>query len=243
MKNIVLYFINWNDCFYLPFVATHYGKFCSRIVMLDNYSTDLSIVTAKRLGFDVQGFGFVNRLDDQDYLNIKNNCWKEQRGKGVDYVIVCDVDEFLKPIDLSGTFPRVEGFNMISNNLPVHSIFEINTGAPSVNYSKQVIFNPDAVEEINFVHGCHKHHASGQLTTEGLCHLYHFRQIGGVDRMLKRHALYRPRLSKFNLKHNMGHHYGRPEFTREQLEAFNNEKVKEWNELQSLAIELYADNV
>lgn len=238
---ITLYFINWNDSFYLPFIKKHYGKFCQRIVMYDNYSTDGSQDIARSLGFEVENFGTPGILNDEDYRAMKNNIWKEERGKGVDYVIVCDADEFVSiPDKLTASAPVVQGFNMISEDLPVDDIFEINMGAPSESYSKQAIFSPDRIIDINYVHGCHKNHIVGDVTTEGpWCVLHHFRQIGGVQRMIDRHALYRPRLSKFNLKHRMGFHYGRPEWTPEEVKFFNEGKVNEWNLLKSESKKLW----
>lgn len=220
---IVCYFINFNDSFYIPFLAQHYGKFCEKIVMYDNYSTDNSVELALSFGMDVRYFGKRGELNDQHYLDVKNHCWKEQRGKGIDYVIVVDADEFVQPFDLRGTAPVVTGYNMISEFLPKKEIGEINTGAYSEGYSKQAIFSPDAIEEIAYVHGCHKNHMRGRITTEGTAALYHYRMIGGVHLLLERHAAYRVRLSKFNRQHNMGHHY---------LHS-DNAKRDEWNFLKS----------
>lgn len=234
----VLHFINWNDSYYLPFIKKHYGTFCHKIVMYDQHSTDGSVHIAKHLGFEIRTFGHADTLNDQWYLDVKNNCWKEQRGK-CDYVIVCDVDEFLVIDNLKGTLPVVHGYNMISDDLPKHDIFEVSTGAESENYSKQVIFSPDHIEEINFVHGCHRNNVRGNLVRSGHCRLFHYRQIGGVQRIIDRHSVYRARLSKFNLKHNMGHHYGRPEMTEDEIQAFNNQKKEEWTFLQQQARKLW----
>jgi len=46
-------------------------------------------------------------------------------------------------------------------------------------------------------------------------------------------------LSPFNKKHNMGIHYGKPEWTKEEIEAHNNQKKIEWEDLQSKAVELW----
>lgn len=246
---IVCYFINFNDSFYLPFIAKHYGGFCEKIIMYDNHSYDGSQKLAQDLGFEVRTFGLPGVLNDQHYLDVKNQCWKEQIGKGVDYVIVVDADEFVvigdelmekrmlgKELDSA---PTVHGFNMISEQLPVKDIFEIKTGSPSESYSKQAIFNPDMITEINFIHGCHRNRITGRITNDSICRLFHYRQIGGVQRLIDRHAMYRTRLSKFNLTHKMGHHYGTPKFTDKELEEFNNGKREEWKILTDQATELW----
>lgn len=205
---IIAYFINYNDSFYIPFFARHYLGFCEKVIMYDNYSSDASRSLAESFGFEVRVFGRPGVLDDQHYLDVKNHCWKEQRGKGIDYVIVVDADEFLIiPHPLTSTAPVVLGYNMISERLPEEDMLEINTGAPSESYSKQAIFNPDEIQEINFVHGCHRNNKIGNITNNEVCKLYHYRQIGGVARMLERHAEYRNRMSAFNRKHGMGIHY------------------------------------
>lgn len=241
---IALYFIHWRDWFYLPLIKEHYGKFCYKIVMLDNHSADGSHQFGLSLGFEVRGFGYKGGLNDQSYLDVKNNVWKEERGKGVDYVIVLDCDEFIELGDLSQRpiAPVVTGYDMISEDYPIHSFKEIIMGEPSENYSKQAIFSPDRIAEIDFVHGCHKHNMKPlpgvEVTTNGTCKLFHLRRIGGVERMIERHAWYRKRLSKFNLKFNMGHHYGRPEWNEEQITAFNEAKRVEWAEASKRAIQL-----
>jgi hypothetical protein len=110
---IHLYFINFNDSYYLPFIAKHYA-FCEKIIMFDNYSTDHSVTLANKLGFEVRSFGKPGELNDQHYLDVKNNCWKESRGKA-DYVIVCDADEFIwgDYTKLTCSLPKSEGYNMI----------------------------------------------------------------------------------------------------------------------------------
>lgn len=226
------YFINFNDIFYLKFFYDHYSKFCEKLIMYDQYSTDGSRELAASLGIEVRDFGRKGVLNDQWYLDVKNHCWKECRGKGIDYVIVVDIDEFVTvPDGLTGSLPTVKGYNMISENLPVKDIFEINTGEPSESYSKQAIFNPDYIEEINYVHGCHKHYATGNITTNvnTVCFLYHMRMIGGVERIIERHGIYRARMSEFNKKHKMGFHY----------QHSDNAKRDEWNFLKLNSVELW----
>jgi len=218
---IHLYFINFNDSFYLPFIARHY-KFCQRIIMYDNFSSDNSRELAIKLGFEVRTFGIQGVLNDQHYLEVKNNCWKESRGK-CDYVIVCDADEFIfgDYTALTCSLPKSDGYNMISNSLPVTDITEIKTGSTDVNYGKQIIFDPNRIQEINYVHGCHVNHAVGNITSTDTIKMLHYRMIGGVYRIINRHRLYMLRMSEFNRKHRMGHHYMNADF----------EKKNEWEML------------
>lgn len=213
---IVLYFINYNDSFYFPFIKEHYGKFCEQMIMYDNYSSDDSVKLAKSLGFEVRKYGKRGQFNDQHFLDVKNNCWKEQKGKGIDYVIVCDADEFITQPKTKCATPVVTGFNMVSEFFPKKSVFEINTGVHDAGYSKQAIFNPDAVLEINYHYGCHEN--SKQVIQNDACNenvfLYHYRHIGGVQPILEKQHIYRKRMSKFNKKRQLSYHYMLPDIDR-----------------------------
>lgn len=192
--------------------------------MFDNYSTDHSRELAVKLGFEVRMFGKQGELNDQHYLDVKNNCWKESRGRA-DYVIVCDADEFIwgDYTQLTCSLPASVGFNMISEKLPLHNITEIKTGSPDKSYSKQIMFNPNKIREINYVHGCHVNNAVGEITSHDTMQMLHYRMIGGVYRIINRHRIYLQRMSQFNHRHNMGHHYKNSESA----------KREEWNMLIS----------
>lgn len=234
---VALYFINWNDSFYFPFLNAHYGAFCDKIVMYDNQSDDQSHKIAGEFGWEVREFG-NGELNDYHYLEVKNHCWKECRSKGYDYVIVCDADEFIvPPKDTTHPFPNVTGYNMISETLPVSNIFEINTGEISKHFSKQAIFNPDKVLEINYLGGCHTNKAIvkqiHKFKTYSLpqhqAQLYHFRNIGGIDRKLARHKEYIKRFSAYNYAKGSGAEY---------LIA-DEKKCEDWNQCMQKAEVLF----
>lgn len=194
--------------------------------MWDNYSGDDSVKIAKSLGMEVRTFGAMGQLNDQHYLDVKNNAWKED--KDFDYVIVCDADEFLKGdvLSLTSSLPKVKGYNMVSDSLDLQMI---KTGYPDDNYSKRIIFDPKRINEINYVHGAHVCRPYGSVSEHDQLSLYHYRCIGGFDRLYDRHLLYQNRMSKFNRRHNMGHHYLVDKAT----------KLNEWNAMKSMAYELY----
>lgn len=223
-----LYFINWNDSFYLPFIKKHYSHFCHRIVMYDNYSTDNSREIAKNLGFEVVLFGKEGELNDKEYLEVKNNCWKNNTD---DWVIVCDADEFLwHPYILNflvaakiekKTIINTKGFNIFSQYLPKEDIMEIKKGLQDNNYSKRVIFNPKEITEINYVYGCHVSNPTGNIKYYYADFtLFHYRNIGGPQRLIDRHAIYRDRMSEINKRLGLGIHYRQ---TDEQ-------RLKDWQE-------------
>lgn len=224
---ITAYILCFNEEYLIQNTLNHYWKFCNRIVVLDNHSTDDSVMIAKRMGCEVVYFGQEGVLDDREYLQIKNNIWK---GDKSDFVIVCDMDELLYDHSLltklnyyktTGiTMPMTLGFNCYSEDhvLPeCDIIFDFNKGFIDPNFSKRIVFNPQAIQEMNYRFGAHRCSPTGKVT-HGTSHLQvrHYRCLGGVQRMIDRHALYAKRMSKFNLQHKLGGHYLR---TEEEIRA------------------------
>lgn len=202
----------------------HYQSFCSRITILNNHSTDRTVEIAKVMGCRISNFGTPGILNDRDYINVKNECWKESR---YDWVIVCDADEILetpKNLLLSETIVKTSGWNVFSYDMPQKSWSEITTGYYEENYSKTVMFRPKWITDINFRVGCHVSSPRGDVQWSQQVHtLFHYRNVGGPQRLIERHRLYRPRMSEENLQRNWGHHYL----------VSDEERVKEWEEKYS----------
>ena len=225
--NIEAYIITWNREDLIHFTINHYKQFCSKVILFDNFSTDRTRDIARELGCEVRLFGVNGSLDDSEYLKVKNNAWKRSQA---DWVIVCDDDEILYDSDLDGklykaradgiTIFKPQGYNMHSNDLPRETWLDINTGLKNDNYSKWIIFDPKKVQEIGYVYGCHEARPKGTLVFREDLMILHYRDIGGIERLLKRHREYVERLSAINKKWNLGHHY-------KQDEA---QKRKEWKD-------------
>ena len=93
--SIWLYVLAWNEQPIINYTALHYSKFCDRLILYDNMSTDKTAETFMKYGgTEVRKFDTRNTFSDIKNRSIKNNCWKEARGKA-DWVIVIDTDEFL----------------------------------------------------------------------------------------------------------------------------------------------------
>lgn len=235
---IEAYLICWNEEEILPFVIKHYQKLCDKITIFDNFSADRSREIAESMGCDVRMFGEPGKLNDQYYLDIKNNCWK---GSDADYVIVCDADEVLHIThdevlySMMGKYSsnqlinfwdhwkshgvtifKTQGWQITSDAMPNEDITEITTGYAFDNYSKNIIFDPKRIKEINFNPGAHRINPIGEIVwSEETLYVLHYRQIGGVNRLIKRYNEYKKRMSMFNRKNGYGIHYlQRPEQIR-----------------------------
>jgi glycosyltransferase involved in cell wall biosynthesis len=223
------FIIAWNEAEIIQMTINHYREvWGAAITLFDNYSDDGTDKIAEAMGCNIIKYGTPGVLDDETYLQIKNNCWKESKA---DWVIVCDADEILMPSfrinddggirirtikDISSalentfcTIIKPTGWDVYSDSMPRDTFSEITTGYEYDNYAKCIMFRPDQIKEINYRPGAHKCDPVGNViyTRKEDFILMHYRCIGGIERKLARNRAYQPRLSKTNLKKGYGGHY------------------------------------
>lgn len=220
---IVAYTLCWNEERMLPFYLRHYEKFCDRIVIYDNMSTDSSVVLArKHPKVEIRQYG-TDQIDERAYLEVKNNAYKEERGKA-DFVIVGDMDEFFYAPDVPALLERAkrqrsavictDGYEMVGDGFPAddgRQIWEIvGTGVPSGSFSKRVCFSPEI--DICFAAGCHHCYPRGKNVRTSSSHafLLHYRWLG-VKYVTERYSAYRRRLSEYNRLNNYCDEYDKNE--------------------------------
>ena len=89
MSVVHYYILCWNEERILPQVLDHYSKFCQKMVVMDNESDDRSVeIIQSYPNAEVRTYQSNSQIRNDIYLEIKNNIWKESRGKA-DWVIVC----------------------------------------------------------------------------------------------------------------------------------------------------------
>ncbi len=219
-RSIVHYYaVCWNEERMLPFVFRHFDQFVDHYTFYDNYSDDRSeeIIRSHKntsiIKFKTEGF------DDMAHINIKNNCWKRSRGKA-DYVIVCDIDEFLYHADFIKTItqlkeshislPSTIGYNMYSPLSPTHSqplTDQVRQGITDPAYNKSIIFDPHRIVEINYQPGAHIAEPTGIVKKGDITFkLLHYKNIG-LDYVLERYHILAHRLSDKNKEEGLGTHY------------------------------------
>ncbi len=213
------YAVCWNEEAMLPFMFDYYEQFVDRFTIYDNYSDDNSknIIRShpntEIIPFRTDGF------NDNVHNDIKNYCWKKSRGKA-DYVIVCDIDEFLYIEDPTKTLdtllkakislPLTEGYNMYSTEYPLKGtsiLKQVTKGIQDNAYNKSLIFDPHRIVEINYMPGAHIAKPTGivKKSSERL-KVLHFKNLG-LDYLLQRYHILADRLSEENKKQNLGIHY------------------------------------
>lgn len=233
----------FNEAAILPFFIEHYQQFvgATRIVLQDGGSTDeTAAIVARYPGVELV-VKRSEKLDDRELLQIRNEAWKPWRDEA-DWMIVCDVDEFLYHPDIKAelrrlrdegvTLPMVEGFEMLSKRFPEHRPDrylwqDIQAGfAVPDYYNKNLIFDPRI--DINYHLGCHSCAPTGPVRrSEGTAFRnLHYRMLSHqhiVDKSRRAAA----RLSDWNRQSNAGFHYRQhavmPEadYNRQFLKASN----------------------
>jgi len=204
--------------FFLEYYSNHVGV--TKFFIYDGGSSDGSVELMKK--YDVQILEERHEtLDDRLLMNFRNNYYKNYR-ESCDWVIVCDVDEFLyhpniksrlRELSAEGvTLPRVDGYNMISLDWPDPSSdaflpFLAPYGiSDNQNCAKSLVFNPKI--DINYSIGCHAAHPAGDVVRSSQVEFknLHYAQIAYSHVILKSNAQ-KNRLSDWNKHSKAGFHY------------------------------------
>lgn len=214
------YAVCWNEERMLPFMFKHYESSVEKFFIYDNYSDDSSenIILAHP-NTNIKKFSMDGEINDHVYQDIKNNCWKRSRGKA-DFVIVCDMDEFLYHPDLQSalsemkrngqTIVKPQGYNMYSSNEPAKGIpltTQVPCGVRDQWFDKCILFDPHSIVEINYKPGAHECHPVGRVVwNKNDFKLLHYKNIG-LNSVLARKKQYSSRLSQENISKGFGTQY------------------------------------
>ena len=233
-----LYTLCYNEMKILPFAVDYWRSVADEVFVLDNGSTDGSVEYLTGLEhinlihFNSDGF------NDKTHKDLKNKVWKASKGKA-DWVIVCDLDEFLwSPEGIRNTLERFskdgvtivkpDGYNIYSETFPSHEdgvfLWDVcNQGVRDQGFDKVIAFNPNTIVEMNYTPGAHKCGPKGLLKwnyqiADRSVKLLHFKNLS-LDYILKRYDEYNKRLSKLNKERRWGIQYTRPaERTKREFE-------------------------
>lgn len=197
-------------------------------------------------------------LDDNAHVQLKNNCWKQSRGKA-DFVMVCDFDETIFSWNVDILRERLHqmkedgytvllplSFNLIPDKFPeyeegkyLHELAEYGFN-DYVWESKPILFDPNNIKEYNVVHGGHAAHPSGNVKwfISNDLYLIHSKFVGYdyYEERIKNRVV-----SEWNLTHGID---GETKLTTERMkEEFNKRREKrfKWSDIKD-NFELYYKN-
>lgn len=219
-----LYSVCWNEERIIPHFMAYYGRFVDHFTIYDNGSTDSTLrLLASYPNVTVIETGRGGVFDERANLQIKNTAWKAAAGKA-DFVVVCDMDEFLFHENLDVllalmkkhgfTVLRPLGFQMVSERLPAYEgkalLTElVNMGLKDEhNYSKTVLFDPNRLSEINFKNGCHRSFPEGVVKPfrSDCAKLLHYKYVDREE-ILRKTRTYRHTFSEESRAKGWGRHY------------------------------------
>jgi glycosyltransferase involved in cell wall biosynthesis len=212
----------------LPYFIRHYDPFVDGFVIIDDGSTDGSIEFLK----DQSKVKLImaNRKE-ASYIEQSrvffNEAWKESRSVA-DWIITCNIDEHIyhKNMEVYLQYCRqhgvtvlpAQGYEMVALTFPSNQgrlCDEVRLGAqtqrltgPSSMLNKIMVFNPQAIEEINFDIGRHSADPTGRVVYPNSIELkmLHYKFLG-LKYANQRYAELKAGLSSNDIKHGLGIQY------------------------------------
>lgn len=212
----------WNEEKILPFTLDYYSTICEKIFVYDNMSTDSSDDIYKKYEkVEVVKWDSKNEINELNYIKLKTQSYKERsRNQNVDWVIVCDCDEFLYHPNLIDklseykskgiTVPKVSGHDMVSEVFPEYDgkLLTEKVKLGSQRYQpmcKNIIFEPNL--DVDYGVGAHSFNCSAAIfSDEEELKLLHYKFLG-KDYVKKLYVSRAKRLSDFNKNNKFGEHY------------------------------------
>ena len=211
----------WNEMSILPFAVDYWRKYASHVTVYDNGSTDGSIQYLQAQGdwITVGHMETGGEINDTILLNMKNDSWKQARGRA-DMIVVCDMDEMLLAPDImhslntmrrvGGTICRPLWYDLVSDEPPVWSGQPLHQIRPlaAKTFPKAILFDPNAIEEINYTPGAHDCKPTGNVRWfAGDIYTLHANHNLSFEHKVSRYRLMAARLSEMNIRLQHGVHY------------------------------------
>ncbi|MDJ0582176.1 glycosyltransferase family 2 protein [Crocosphaera sp.] len=213
----------------LPYYMNHYQSIAERFIILDDSSSDGSVGLLKSYpNVELGKFRNRNNLFVRSFvknaLKFYNDYWKKSRGKA-DWVIICNVDEHLYHQDIVSylkycqeegiTILPSKGYEMISEEFPDFQgrlCDNLVEGMPVRKLGKMAIFNPNEIEEMNYVPGRHEANPTGNVVfpDQSEIKLLHYKYLG-FDYLKQRYKELKTGLRLWDILKKFGYHYQKDE--------------------------------
>lgn len=228
---IHVYVVCWNEMDIVPFVIDYWKRFAEKVIVYDNGSDDGTLELLSQYSWiEVRHFD-TNGFDDTANMNIKNQAWKESRGKA-DFVVVGDMDEclyspvleqeldYMKANDMTMYGPRqytLQGdcYPEYQSGKLLHEIitrvrFQKSHHSKWCDTSgKLMLFDPNKIEETNYSPGCHTTNPIGKVKLYDRDKIFciHINRGYGADYNIKRSRILQNRNSPENKRKGFAVHY------------------------------------
>jgi len=212
---ITIHTVTYNEEKIVKYFIEHYrSRFPNCIIKIwDNYSKDNTVSIAEEMGCEINYYDTNDKLCDDAFLKIKNNCWKDA---DTDWVIVCDIDELLdisqdellEQESMGFTIIQTTGYTIINSDDSITELDDMLYGFRDYPYDKNILFNKKYISEINYEHGAHPKYQDMRIignvnigaTKE--FKLIHYKWLGREYTINKRAHLRARGISEFNIARN-----------------------------------------
>lgn len=231
----------YNEIKLFPFALQYWKRNFNHVYIYDNHSNDgiLNEFNNYKDFITVIEYDSNNTIDDLEYINIKNNCWKQSN---CDFVVVSDFDEFVYSNNLiqeleymnenDMTIAKLRGYEMISYDFPnkdlnILSHEQIKYGTYESKMCKPILFNPKKIKEINYFSGAHYCEPVGDIKwyDGNKIFLLHHKYIS-LDYVNEKHKIYNNRLSETNKQIGVGMEYLLSDIDRQKkMKELNDNKI------------------
>lgn len=215
---VTIYICTFNDAHIIEFCIKHYKRNFPQatIILFDNFSTDDTVLIAKKMGALVWEYYTGSQMDDQAIINVKNQVWKRSApytGMVADWVIMVDADELLQvnenilQFSYQYTIINAQAVDMVgmhdTDTHPEQLIY-------GVHYShiprKMLAFRRDRIIDINYGFGSHTAMPIGRVYIDEAQEYHHYKYIS-PSHVIGRNNMIGPRLSAMNKRKALSFHY------------------------------------
>lgn len=106
---VVLYTLAYNESDIVEYAVDYWKRLgVEKAIVFDNESTDDTVDKLSKYDWiEIRSFHTDGMTDDLHAI-IKNNCWKEQKGKKDTWCICCDFDEWLYSPNIDAVIDKME---------------------------------------------------------------------------------------------------------------------------------------
>jgi Glycosyl transferase family 2 len=182
------------------------------ITIFDNESADRTKEIAESKGCKVLSYSTGGKMDERSLRAIKNVCWK---GASCNWVAVVDIDELVEINYTDLMMEEKKGTTMIDfeywtvvNKTGESLLQNMNYGVHHKGLtSKRCLFNPRAIQEINYEIGAHVAHPIGHVQLSSKKYRFFHYKFLSYEWLVSRFAAYRSRLTDEAIKNNWGIQY------------------------------------